>query len=103
MCPYCPVLQKQYDHYSLISPVHSSVIPSFSSSLRGNQRSDFFFLTQSAICGISVPQPGLETVPPAIEAQCPYLWTTREFCVDNFLAFFSGFITYLCILKLFIY
>ena len=27
---------------------------------------------------ILVPQPGIKPVPPAVEAQCPNHWTTRE-------------------------
>ena len=30
-------------------------------------------------CGILVPQPGIELVPPAAEAQSPSHWTTRKF------------------------
>ena len=29
-------------------------------------------------CGILVPQPGMEPVPPAAEAQSPNHWTARE-------------------------
>ena len=29
-------------------------------------------------CGILVPQPGIEPVPPALEAQSLNHWTTRE-------------------------
>ena len=29
-------------------------------------------------CGISVPRPGIEPVPPAVEAQSLNHWTTRE-------------------------
>ena len=36
----------------------------------------FFFLF---IARISVPQPGIKPVPPAVEAQIPNCWTTREF------------------------
>ena len=32
-----------------------------------------------AACGILVPQPGIEPVPPAMEARSPNHWTTREF------------------------
>ena len=30
-------------------------------------------------CGALVPRPGIEPVPPAVEAQSPNHWTTREF------------------------
>ena len=30
------------------------------------------------VYGILVPQPGIEPVPPEVEAQCPNHWTTRE-------------------------
>ena len=30
-------------------------------------------------CGISVPRPGIEPGPPAVEAQSPNHWTAREF------------------------
>ena len=29
-------------------------------------------------CGILVPRPGIETVPPAVEVQSPNHWTARE-------------------------
>ena len=39
---------------------------------------DFFFFWQLHLaCGILVPRPGIE--PPAVEAQSPNHWTTREF------------------------
>ena len=34
-------------------------------------------------CGILVPQPEVETVPPAAEAQRPNHWTAREFSYDS--------------------
>ena len=30
-------------------------------------------------CGILVPQPGIEPVPPVVEAWSPNHWTAREF------------------------
>ena len=38
-----------------------------------------FFWPCRTACGILVPQPGIEPVPPAVEAQSPDYWTTREF------------------------
>ena len=38
----------------------------------------FFFWLCSAACGISVPQPGIEPVPPTVEAWRPNHWTARE-------------------------
>ena len=37
------------------------------------------FCSCPAACGILVPQPGIQPVPPAVEAQSPNPWTTREF------------------------
>ena len=31
-----------------------------------------------AACGILVPQPEIEPVPPAVKAQCPNTWTTKK-------------------------
>ena len=39
----------------------------------------FFFLLHLEACGILVPWPGIEPVPPAVEAQSSNHWTTREF------------------------
>jgi len=38
-----------------------------------------FFEPGRTPCGILVPCPGAEAVPPAVEAQSPNHWTTREF------------------------
>ena len=38
----------------------------------------FFFWTYHAARGILVPRPGIELVLPAVEAQNPNPWTTRE-------------------------
>ena len=38
----------------------------------------FFFWPHHAACGILVPQPGIEPVPPAVEAQSLNHWTARE-------------------------
>ena len=38
----------------------------------------FLFFGQAMTCEILVPQPGIKPVPPAVEAQCPNHWTTRE-------------------------
>ena len=38
----------------------------------------FFFWPRCAACGILVPQPGIEPVPPAVEVWSPDHWTTRE-------------------------
>ena len=37
-----------------------------------------FFWLRHVACGILVPQPGIEPVPPAAEAQSPNRWTARE-------------------------
>ena len=40
----------------------------------------FFFLWLCCeVCGILVPQPGIEPMLPAVEAQSPKHWTAREF------------------------
>ena len=36
------------------------------------------FWPHCAACGILVPQPGIEPVPPAVEAWSPNHWTARE-------------------------
>ena len=55
MYPYRPVLQKQYDHCSLIAFHPPSEVTNVLIFFGGG--------AQSATCGISVPQPGAETVP----------------------------------------
>ena len=37
-----------------------------------------FFLSYPASCGLLIPRPGIEPVPPAVEAQNLNHWTTRE-------------------------
>ena len=39
----------------------------------------FFFWLCHVVFRIPVPQPGIKPGPPAVEAQCPNSWTTREF------------------------
>ena len=39
----------------------------------------FFFWLCHVVFRIPVPQPGIKPGPPAVEAQCPNYWTTREF------------------------
>ena len=39
----------------------------------------FFFWPCHEACGILVPQPGTKLVPPALEAQSPNHWTSKEF------------------------
>ena len=39
----------------------------------------FFFWLYCTACGILVPRPGMEPVPPAVEARSPNHWTAREF------------------------
>ena len=53
--------------------------------------SNFFFFffgllvwPHCAACGILVPQPGIEPVPPAVEAQSLNHWTAREVQVNIF-------------------
>ena len=38
----------------------------------------FFFLPHWAVCGILVPQQGIEPLPLAVEDQSPKHWTTRK-------------------------
>ena len=38
----------------------------------------FLFWPRHAACRILVPRPGIEPVPPAVEAQSPNRWTARE-------------------------
>ena len=55
----------------------------------------FFFGLRCAACGISVPQLGIESVPPAVEAWSPNHWTAREFLPDSFyFKFFFGCVGY---------
>ena len=44
----------------------------------------FNFLPHCEACGISVPPPGIEPVPPGTEAWSPNRWTTREFPITYF-------------------
>ena len=37
-----------------------------------------FFWLCPAVCGILVPQPGIETTPPVVEARSLNHWTARE-------------------------
>ena len=46
-------------------------------------RTFFFWLSHEA-CGILVPWPGIEPGPPAVEAQSPNHWTSREFPLSTF-------------------
>ena len=39
---------------------------------------DFFFFFDSTVCAILVLQPGIELVPPTVEAQSLNYWTARE-------------------------
>ena len=41
----------------------------------------FFFF---AVCGISIPKPGIEPGPLVVKAQIPDYWTTREFLGPGF-------------------
>ena len=38
----------------------------------------FFFGGEASACGIFIPRPGIEPMRPAVEAQTPNYWTTRE-------------------------
>ena len=53
------------------------------------QNRDFYFILfywpRLAACGILVPQPGIEPVPPAVEARILNHWTTREVPKQGFL------------------
>ena len=57
-----------------------------------------FFWPHHIVCRILVPWPGIELVPPAVEAQSPNHWTTREFpsififkCINKFENVFLSF------------
>ena len=39
----------------------------------------YLFIGPLTACGILVPQPGIEPVPPEVEAKSPNHWTTRKF------------------------
>ena len=60
----------------------------------------FIFWLRREACGILVPQPGMEPVPPALGAQSPNLWTTREvptsYYLKNFLC--TDYFTHIVIL-----
>ena len=49
------------------------------------------FWMRRMACGILVTRPGIETVPPAVEARSPNHWTTREVLkllnLDDFFSF----------------
>lgn len=46
---------------------------------RAPQGEDFFFFDgEASVCGILIPRPGIEPMCPAMEAQTPNYWTTRE-------------------------
>ena len=47
----------------------------------------FFFWLHHVACGILVPQPGIEPVPPAAEARSLNHWTAREFSKNEILLF----------------
>ena len=44
-----------------------------------------FFWPHRVAHGILVPQRGIKPIPPALEMQSPYCWTTREFPVIYFI------------------
>ena len=54
-----------------IRQVKSLTIKTFTANI-------FFFWPRHAACGILVPRPGMEPVPPAVEARSLNRWTTRE-------------------------
>ena len=45
-----------------------------------------FSWSHHVVCGILAPQPGMEPVPPVVEAWCPNHWTAREFSGVSFLS-----------------
>ena len=48
---------------------------------------DFIYLfiwLHCAACGLLVPQPGIEPVPPALDAQSLSPWTSREAPLETF-------------------
>ena len=49
------------------------------------------FWPRCVACRILVPPPGMEPVPPAVEAQSPNHWTAREVPKDVALTPFKGF------------
>ena len=54
-----------------------------------------FFVFFRAACGILVPQPGTKSRPPAVEAQSPNHWTTREFPRSSSFFIFTYLFIYL--------
>ena len=52
----------------------------------------FFFDCAVRLAGILIPRPGIEPMPPAVEAQSPNQWTAREFPLYNFFKTTPGFI-----------
>ena len=46
----------------------------------------FFFLPYRTACGILVPSPGIEPVPPVLKARNLNLWTAREVQVESVLS-----------------
>ena len=59
----------------------SALTAKIQSCLRKKKKKKFFFFfwLRRAACRILVPQPGIEPIPFAVEAQSPNLWTAREF------------------------
>ena len=51
----------------------------------------FLYLLQHKTCGILVPQPEIEPVPPALEAQSLNHWTARKVQGEDFLSSTPGF------------
>ena len=46
---------------------------------------EFFLWPRCVACGILFRRPGIEPVPPAVEAWSPNHWTAREFLVERIL------------------
>ena len=51
--------------------------------LKNGRKGDFFFWPHCTAGGILVPRPGIEPVPPAVEAWSPNHWTARELPGDS--------------------
>ena len=51
----------------------------------------FFFFLHPMACGILVPQPGMESLPPIVETQSLNYWTPREVpnCQDLYITYLS--------------
>ena len=81
-----PLMLKRNDMF-MTSIIRQGRLTAYSVKWHKHKRSLFYFFGLRCVaCGIFVPQPGIELVPPAVEASSPNHWTTREFPRSVFLA-----------------